>query len=144
MMGFASDEPIDVNGVKVVPKDVLMKLVKRPGNRFFEEDDETILQSDLTGIMDVSVEGERAGKNRTHNISYRFTDGPNHDRQRQLFETFGTTMVYVALPAIVGAQMCVNGNVESGVVSADVLDPKRFFAGMSARGVPFEFDETIS
>lgn len=143
-MGFASDEAIDVNGVKVVPRDVLMKLVKRPGNKFFEENDETILQSDITGNMDVSVEGERAGKKRTHNISYRFADGPNHERQRQLFKTFGTTMVYVALPAIVGAKMCVNGKVESGMVSADVLDPKSFTSGMSERGVPFKFDETIT
>lgn len=143
-MGFASDEAIDVNGVKVVPRDVLMKLVKRPGNKFFGENDETILQSDITGNMDVSVEGERAGKKRTHNIFYRFADGPNHERQRQLFKTFGTTMVYVALPAVVGAKMCVNGKVESGMVSADVLDPKIFTSGMSERGVPFEFDETIT
>jgi saccharopine dehydrogenase-like NADP-dependent oxidoreductase len=142
-MGFASDEAIDVKGVKVVPRDVLMKLVKRPGNKFFQENDETILGSDLTGMMDVSVEGELDGKKRTHNISYRFTDGPNHERQRQLFKTFGTTMVYVALPAVVGARMCVNGEVENGVVSADVLDPEKFFGGMSERGVPFEFDENI-
>ena len=57
------------------------------------------------------------------------------------FNTFGTTMVYVALPAIVGARMCVNGDVESGVITADSLNPAKFFAGMEARGVPFEFDE---
>jgi len=142
-MGFATDEAIDVKGVKVVPQDVLMALVKRPGNKFFDENDETILQSDLTGIMDVSVEGEREGKKVAHNISYCFTDGPNHELQRQLFKSFDTTMVYVALPAVVGAKMCVNGEVESGVVSADVLDPKAFFDGMEERGVPFEFDETI-
>jgi saccharopine dehydrogenase-like NADP-dependent oxidoreductase len=33
-MGFADDGPIDVKGVKVSPVDVLMKLVKRPGNSF--------------------------------------------------------------------------------------------------------------
>lgn len=143
-MGFASDEAVDIHGTKVVPRDVLMKLVKRPGNKFFEENDETILQSDLTGIMDVSVEGEKGGKKRSHKISYVFTHGPNHERQRQLFKTFGTTMVYVALPAVVGAKMCVNGEVENGVVSPDVLDPGKFFAGMSERGVPFEFDENIT
>jgi saccharopine dehydrogenase-like NADP-dependent oxidoreductase len=143
-MGFATNEPIDVKGVKVVPQDVLMALVKRPGNKFFEENDETILQSDLTGIMGVSVEGERAGKKVLHDISYRFTDGPNHEQQRQLFKTFGTTMVYVALPAVVGAKMCVSGEVEGGVVSADILDTEKFFAGMADRGVPFEFDETIN
>jgi saccharopine dehydrogenase-like NADP-dependent oxidoreductase len=142
-MGFASEEPVDVKGVKVAPKDVLMRLVKRPGNRFFAEDKETILQSDLVGIMDVSVDGELSGERVTQKISYRFTDGPNHERQRQLFEAFGTTMVYVALPAVVGAKMCVSGAVQSGVVSPDSLDPQVFFAAMADRGVPFEFDEEM-
>lgn len=142
-MGFSSDELIDVKGVQVAPKDVLMTLVKRPGNKFFEEDTHTILQSDLTGIMDVSVSGKRSGEKLTHHLSYRFTDHTNHDLQRQLFSTFGTTMVYVALPAVVGAKMCVNGDVERGVVSSDSLDPHRFFAGMGERGVTFEFEESI-
>jgi saccharopine dehydrogenase-like NADP-dependent oxidoreductase len=143
-MGFASDEPIDVKGVKVVPRDVLMKLVKRPGNRFFEEDEETILQSDLTGIMHVSVDGMREGVAVSHNISYTFTDGPDHERQRQLFNEYGTTMVYVALPAVQGAKMCVGGGAERGVVSPDSLDPGAFFAGMAERGVPFEFEEHVA
>ena len=140
-MGFAKDEPIDVGGVRVVPRDVLMKLVKRPGNKFFEENEETILGSDLTGIMDVCVDGMRMGEKVSLTISYRFTDGPNHARQRQLFETYGTTMVYVALPAVVGAKMCVNGETPKGVITTDRIDPERFFAGMSQRDVPFEFEE---
>jgi saccharopine dehydrogenase-like NADP-dependent oxidoreductase len=143
-MGFASDEPIDVKGVKVVPRDVLMELVKRPGNRFFEESPESILQSDLVGIAEVSVGGERAGKKLTHQISYRFTDGPDRERQHQLFNAYGTTMVYVALPAVVGVKMCVSGEAERGVISPDSLDPERFFAGMAERGVPFEFEEQIT
>jgi saccharopine dehydrogenase-like NADP-dependent oxidoreductase len=143
-MGFASDEPIDVKGVQVVPRDVLMALVKRPGNKFLEEDEESILQSDMTGIMVVSVEGERAGERLCHTISYRFTDGSDHERQRQLFNAYGTTMVYVALPAVVGARICVNRDVESGIVSPDSLYPLSFFAALSERGVPFLFDEDVS
>jgi saccharopine dehydrogenase (NAD+, L-lysine-forming) len=142
-MGFADDNPIEVKGVQVVPRDVLMHLVKRPGNKFFTEDEETILQSDLTGIMDIHVDGVREGEQVTHVISYCFTDGPNKQRQRMLFNTFGTTMVYVALPAVAGAKMCVNGQLESGVVSPDSLDPQTFFDWMGERGVPFEFDEQI-
>jgi saccharopine dehydrogenase-like NADP-dependent oxidoreductase len=140
-MGFASDEPIDVNGVKVAPVDVLMKLVKRPGNKFIAEDEKTILGSDLTGIMDVSVDGEHQGEKVNLTISYRFTDGLNHAHQRQLFEAYGTTMVYVALPAVVGARMCVNNEVENGLITPDSLNPQRFFTGMKARGVPFEFEQ---
>ena len=52
-------------------------------------------------------------------------------------------MVHVALPAVVGAKMCVNGEVENGVLSPDSLDPYKFFEGMADRGVPFEIDEQI-
>jgi saccharopine dehydrogenase-like NADP-dependent oxidoreductase len=140
-MGFADDAPIEVKGVKVVPRDVLMQLVKRPGNKFFEENSETILQSDLAGIMDIRVEGVLGGDKVEQLIRYRFTDGPNKARQQQLFSTFGTTMVYVALPAMAGARMCLNGEVERGVISPDSLDPSIFFKRMAERGVPFEFDE---
>jgi saccharopine dehydrogenase-like NADP-dependent oxidoreductase len=140
-MGFASHEPIDVKGVQVAPVDVLMALVKRPGNKFFTENEVTILGSDLTGFMDINVEGEREGTRVDYKISYCFTDGPNHERQRLLFNTFGTTMVYVALPAIVGAKMCVQGIAESGVITPDSLNPADFFVGMESRGVPFDFEE---
>ena len=142
-MGFANDEPIEVKGVRVVPRDVLMELVERPANTFLSENETTVLHSELTGIMDISVEGQRDGENVTHIISYRFTDGPNKSRQRQLFNAYGTTMLHVALPAVVGGNICMDGDVESGVVSPDVLDPNEFFKGMADRGVPFEFDEKI-
>ena len=143
-MGFADDNPIEVNGVEVVPRDVLMALVQRPANTYLSENKTTILQSELTGIMDVCVSGKREGEQVTHLVSYRFTDGPNKARQRQLFEAYGTTMVHVALPAMVGANMCLRGEVEPGVISPDSLNPQRFFEGMAARGVPFDFDEKIS
>lgn len=121
-----------------------MKLVQRPANTFLSENEQTILQSELTGIMDVSVEGQRKGESVTHLISYRFTDGPNKARQRQLFNSYGTTLLHVALPAMVGAKMCLDGTVESGVISPDSLDPKLFFKGMADRGVAFDFVERIS
>jgi len=39
--------------------------------------------------------------------------------------------------------MCVNGEVESGVISPDTLDPAKFFKVMTERWVPFELDERI-
>jgi saccharopine dehydrogenase-like NADP-dependent oxidoreductase len=142
-MGFADDREIEVKGVKIVPRDVLMHLVKRPGNKFFGENEETILQSELTGIMDIDVEGEMEGEEILYRNSYRFTDGPNKKRQRQLYKAYGTTMVHVSLPALAGAKMCLSNQAPSGVISPDSLDTKLFFERMAERGVPFEFDETI-
>lgn len=142
-MGFADDQPIDVKGAQVVPRDVLMQLVKRPGNVFLDETEESILQSELTGIMDICVQGEQGGEKITHRISYKFSDGSDKQRQLQYYQVYGTTLVYVALPALVGAKMCTQGEVESGVLAPDVLEPGRFFKGMAARGMPFMFEETF-
>jgi saccharopine dehydrogenase-like NADP-dependent oxidoreductase len=142
-MGFASHAPIDVKGTQVAPVDVLMRLVKRPGNLFLAETPQSILESDLVGMMDVEVSGTRCGEQVIHIIRYTFTDGTDHHRQARLFNIYGTTMVYVALPAVVGAKMCLAGCLESGVVSADSLAPERFFAGMQERGIPFKFEEII-
>ena len=77
-------------------------------------------------------------------VSYRFADGLDHDRQRALYAAYGTTLVYVALPAVVGAKLCAAGEVTAGVVSPDSLDPGRFFEKMSERGVAFGFEERVS
>ena len=50
----------------------------------------------------------------------------------------------LALPAVIGAKLCVSRDAESGVVSPDSLNPTKFFAAMEARGVPFEFEENIT
>jgi saccharopine dehydrogenase-like NADP-dependent oxidoreductase len=93
--------------------------------------------------LDIGVEGEQEGEKITHIISYRFTDGPNKERQRRLFDAYGTTMLHVALPAMAGAKMCLNGTAENGVISPDSLNPNVFFELMADRGVPFELDERI-
>jgi len=36
-MGFADDREIDINGVRIVPRDVLMKLAPRLGDAFLNE-----------------------------------------------------------------------------------------------------------
>jgi saccharopine dehydrogenase-like NADP-dependent oxidoreductase len=140
-MGFADDDAIEVRGAQVVPRDVLMQLVKRPGNAFLQETEQSILQSELTGIMDICVQGEQGGEKITHEIAYKFADGADPQRQQQYYQAYGTTQVYVALPALVGAKMCLQGEVESGVITPDVLEPGKFFKGMAARGVPFRFEE---
>ena len=142
-MGFAGDDAVNVNGFNIVPRDVLMRLVKRPGSSFLDETEETILQSELTGILEITVDGERNGAKVSHIISYKFSDGTDKELQQQLFNAYGTTRVYVSRPAVVGAKMCLNGDVDHGVISPDSLKPKKFFEGMAERGVPFVIEEKI-
>ena len=142
-MGFAGDDTVEVNGINVVPRDVLMRLVKRPGSSFIDETEATILQSELTGILEITVDGERNGAKVSHIISYKFSDRTDKELQQQLFSAYGTTRVYVSQPAVVGAKMCLNGDVAHGVISPDSLKPEEFFEGMAERGVPFVIEEKV-
>ncbi|MCF8069880.1 MAG: saccharopine dehydrogenase NADP-binding domain-containing protein [Desulfobacterales bacterium] len=142
-MGFADDREVEVNGVKVVPRDVLMKLVKQPTKQFLEENEKTILQSEASGFIVITVDGEYNGRDASYSVTYNFIDGNNRELQKQLYNTYGTTQLYVALPAVTGAKMCMAGETDSGVITADGLDPMKFFKGLSDRGIPIVFEENI-
>jgi saccharopine dehydrogenase-like NADP-dependent oxidoreductase len=49
----------------------------------------------------------------------------------------------VALPAVVGARMCLEGDNGAGVISSECLDPAIFFKKMAAMGLPMSFEEKI-
>ena len=53
-----------------------------------------------------------------------------------VYKRFGTTIIGVALPAIVGAKMCINGDTDKGVISAECLDPKTFLKMLTEMGAP--------
>lgn len=142
-MGFADDNEIDVKGVKVVPRDVLMKLVSRPANSFLSENEAEIEASGEFGwIMHISIDGAKNGEKRSHCI----TDATilNNDTRRFLYRTFGTSHIGVALPAVIGARICMQGDTDSGVISSECLEPAIFFREMAAMGLPLKFKETIT
>ena len=53
-------------------------------------------------------------------------------------------MLGVALPAVVGAKMCMAGNTKRGVICAECLDPVKFLGVMADMNGPVKFDEMIS
>lgn len=61
-----------------------------------------------------------------------------------LYRTFGATGIGVALPAVVGARMCVEGEAEKGTIVAECLDPVRFLKTMAGMGVTINLQETCS
>lgn len=141
-MGFADDREIDVKGVKIVPQDVLMALVPRPANEFLEETEATIEKSAEYGwIMEISVEGKKDGRLYSH----RLTETTILDRQTKLnlYKKFGTSHIGVALPAVVGAKMCINGETDLGVISSECLEPTAFMNNMAQMGLPVAFEERI-
>ena len=143
-LGFASDRPIDVKGVKVSPLDVLVKLVPSPVNAFFTEDEAVKHPVDFAKIIVIKVKGVKSGEDVEHIIAYHYNLFATTEDILEIYKKFGTINSYVALPAIVGAKMCVGGFADKGVIGPECLDPIKFLRSMADMGWPVKFQETIS
>jgi saccharopine dehydrogenase-like NADP-dependent oxidoreductase len=141
-MGFGNPEPIDVGGIKVVARDVLLKLVPQPVNTFLTEDEHTATSPlEFGSYMVMEVKGAKSGKDLLYTVTYPFSFFDVQERL-EVYRRFGVNKIDVALPAVVGARMCVEGETEQGVIPAECLDPTRFFKKMADMGVPAGFEET--
>ena len=141
-MGFADDREIDINGVRIVPRDVLMKLVPRPGDAFLNETETTLIHSgDYAWIMEITVDGIKDGARRSHCLTDLIR--MDQDTKLRFFRRFGSSHIGVALPAVIGAKMCLDGSTSPGVISSECLDPPTFFKCMAGMGVPVSFNEII-
>jgi saccharopine dehydrogenase (NAD+, L-lysine-forming) len=144
-MGFANPEPIDVKGTKVIPRDVLLKLAPHPINAFLAEDEKTVkLPLTYAEFSDVEIKGERSGESMKYKIWWPASLSTNAEERCEIYSRFGATNIGVALPAIVGAKMCVQGLTEKGLVSSECLDSTKFLKMMAEMGVPVKFNETLS
>ena len=145
-MGFQNTEPIDVKGVKVAPNDVLMKLVSHPVNEFLSENENSLrgqsLQIAYAG--EIEVKGARSGEEITYTLAYPIMAQETTEEKLALYRRFGATGIGVALPAVVGARMCVEGEAEKGTIAAECLDPVRFLKIMAGMGVAITLQETCS
>jgi saccharopine dehydrogenase-like NADP-dependent oxidoreductase len=142
-LGFASNEPIEVGGVQVAPMDVLMKLVRPPVNTFLVEDESTVkapMEYAFAEVME--VEGEKSGEKVTYKVT-RIHQQTAEERV-EMYRRFGTANIYVAIPAIVGAKMCVEGEAEKGTIAPERLNPMEFLRRMANMGAPVKFHEMVS
>jgi len=141
-MGFAKPGAIDVKGVKVLPRDVLMKLVRRPVDTFLGEDESTAkLPPKSAGFMVIEIKGAKSGEDITYKL---IRPSATAEETLRLYRTFGATRIGVALTAIVGAQMCLEGNAGKGVIAPECLDPVRFLKMLANMGAPVKFQEMCS
>ncbi|MCD6599973.1 MAG: hypothetical protein J7L19_05350, partial [Dehalococcoidia bacterium] len=144
-MGFANNEPTEVKGVKVVPRDVLLKLVSRPVGDFFAEDESTTkLPPKLAPMAVMEIKGAKLGEDITYTLSWPYLLSTTAEERLEAYKRFGSTNIAVALPAIVGAKMCVEGEAARGVIAAECLDPIKFLKMMVNMGWALKFHETVS
>ena len=142
-LGLGSDKPIDVKGVKVAPLDVLVKLVPSPSNAFFTEDETVKQPVDFDRICVIKVKGAKSGEDIEYIISFHYNLFTSTEERLEVYKKFGTINIYVALPAIVGAKMCVGGFADKGMIGPECLDPIKFMKTMADMGWPLKFQETV-
>lgn len=118
---------------------MLTAVADQPVNAFLTETEESVLRPlKRAGALVAEVSGVEIGEE----VEYRITvvEYPSPEARSALFKRFGTTQVRVALPAVVGAKMCVDG-APKGVIAPECLAPKQFLKMMGEMGAPLEFRE---
>jgi saccharopine dehydrogenase-like NADP-dependent oxidoreductase len=119
-----------------------MKLVRHPVDTFLSEDESTAkLPPKSAGFMVIEIKGAKSGEDITYKL---IRPSATAEETLRLYRTFGATRIGVALTAIVGAKMCVEGNAGKGVIAPECLDPVRFLKMMSDMGAPVKFQEICS
>ena len=130
-MGFASDKPIDVRGVKVAPIDVLLALTPPA----VETSEKRALETggkERYGCSLAEIKGEKDGEKVTYAV-YRISNR-NAD-----YERWGTVWAGVAVPAALTATMLAKGEIKiEGVIPPEGLEPEPFLAKLAEKGWVFQ------
>lgn len=122
-LNLTSTETIEVKGVKVAPKDVLLALLPKPAE----------LGGKVEGYSCIAVEalGKRAGKN-VHGVAYTFMD---HQEASRKYGVTATAYLTGTPPAI-GAVMLAKGNIKTrGVIPPECLEPKPLLTEIAKKGI---------
>ena len=144
-LGLTSGEPVDVRGVKVVPREVLIKLIEAPVNEFLEENEDVAkLPLESVGAIVMDIKGVQAGEEVAYKLFWPYHLYTTVEEKVKMYQKFGTTNIAVALPAIAGVKMCAAGEAERGVIAPECLDPVKFLKMMAEMGWPVKFHEECS
>ena len=132
-MGFASDKPIDVKGVKVAPIDVLLALTP-PATETRAKMEQELLRSEAEAYACslAKIKGEKEGVEIIHTVYKIFSF-------RESYEKWGTTGAGVAVPAALTATMLAKGEMKTkGVIPPEGLKPEPFLAKLAEKGWIFQ------
>ena len=139
-MGLASQEEVEFGGGKFKPIDFIVNYVPKPGSAYLEEDPEKLEAVDK-GVSIPSVliiEGAKDGKSVKYTVHCPKLTG----NAVALYKIFGTSQISIALPAVIGAKMLVEGaeGIHPGVNLPEQLNPDRFFEHFFGTGIPYEWE----
>ena len=130
-MGLASGKPIDVKGVKVAPRDVLLALVP-PATETREKRTRETRGKEAYGCSLAEVKGEKVGEKIIHTVYRIFSFRADYER-------WGTPGAGVAVPAALTATMLAKGEIKKrGVMPPEGLEPEPFLAKLAEKGWIFQ------
>ena len=128
-IGLDSDQSIDVNGVEIVPRDVVTALLPKP----------TELAGKIKGDICVGayVSGYKDGK-KSAKFMY---NSVNHEEAYRLMQEQGTSF-QTGIPAALAADLLAEGVIKTrGVVPPEVLDPMPFVERLPEYGMSVEIED---
>jgi saccharopine dehydrogenase (NAD+, L-lysine-forming) len=122
-LNLTSKEPINVKGVKIAPKDVLLSLIPKPAD----------LAGKVEGYSCISVEvaGRKAGK-KMRILAYTYLSN------QEAYKKYGVTATsyLTGTPPAVGAVMLAKGDIKvRGVIPPECLNPKPLLAKIEKKGI---------
>ena len=128
-IGLDSDQPIEVNGVTVVPRDVVTALLPKPAD----------LAGKIKGNICVGtlVSGYKDGKKLTR-FMYNTV---NHEEAFQRLQEQGTSY-QTGIPAALAADLLAEGIIKTrGAVPPEALDPEPFVVRLPDYGMTVAIEE---
>jgi saccharopine dehydrogenase-like NADP-dependent oxidoreductase len=137
--GLASKEPVEVNGVQVKPIDLLIKLLPKSENAFLNENPANYEEMDKTQYVCLmsEIKGTQDGAEKTYRIHMpKLTANGG-----KLYELFGTSLINVALPAVIAAKMAFERKTEAGLIFPEALNAGDFLKRFLDTGIPYEWHE---
>jgi saccharopine dehydrogenase-like NADP-dependent oxidoreductase len=140
-LGLGQEEKISVGGTEVSPLDVVLSFVPNPGDEFLNEDPIKFDYADKTKIVAIMIEiiGTENGKKTKHLIDVPPVNVP----RKKMYDTYGTSMISVSLPAVIGAKMAIEGTMK-GVINPHEMDSERFIELMRKSGHPAVWDDQVT
>ena len=140
-LGLGQEEKINVKGTEISPLDVVLHFVPSPGDAFLNEDPTQFSHLDQTKLVVIISEmiGTKNGKKLKYLINVPAINVP----RQQMYDTYGTSIISVALPAVIGAKMAIEGTMK-GIIQPQDLDAGRFLDLMKKSGHPTKWNETVT
>jgi saccharopine dehydrogenase (NAD+, L-lysine-forming) len=122
-LNLTSKEPVEVKGVKVAPRDVLLSLLPKPAD----------LAGKVKGYSCIAVEvAGRKARKKTRILAYAYLS------HQEAYKKYGVTATsyLTGTPPAIGAVMLAKGDIKvRGVIPPECLKPKPLLAKIEKKGI---------